>query len=80
MNLYLLSQEQNNDWDTYDSCVVVANSPEEARWIRPDGSSWGGDLRHRGWAFSPDKVTVSLIGTAIDQEIGSVVIASFNAG
>jgi hypothetical protein len=80
MNLYLLSQEQNNDWDTYDSCVVVANSPEEARLIRPDGSNWEGNLKYKGWAFSPDKVTVSLIGTAIDQEIGSVVIASFNAG
>jgi hypothetical protein len=80
MNLYLLTQEQNEGWDTYDSCVVVANSPEEARLIRPDGSSWDGDLRYRGWAFTPDKVTATLIGTAIDQEIGSVVIASFNAG
>ncbi len=80
MNLYLLSQNENNGWDTYDSCVVVASSPEEARLIRPDGSNWEGDLTYKGWAFSPDKVIVTLIGTAIDQELGSVVIASFNAG
>lgn len=33
MNLYLISQDVNNDYDTYDSAVVAAESEEEARGI-----------------------------------------------
>lgn len=35
MNLYLLSQEINNGYDSYDSFVVAAESEEEARKIHP---------------------------------------------
>ena len=31
MKLYLLSQDDNNDYDTYDSIVVCAESEEDAR-------------------------------------------------
>ncbi|TGE52979.1 hypothetical protein C6P18_02595 [Weissella confusa] len=31
MNLYKISQDVNDDWDTYDSAVVVAESAEAAR-------------------------------------------------
>ncbi len=34
-NIYLLEQDINFDWDHYDSCVVVADSEEEARHIHP---------------------------------------------
>ena len=30
MNLYLLTQDVNMDWDTYDSAIVCAESEEEA--------------------------------------------------
>lgn len=33
MNLYLLKQEINTGYDTYDSCVVAAESEEDARVI-----------------------------------------------
>jgi hypothetical protein len=42
MNLYLISQSVNNDWDTYDSAVVAAASEDEARLIYPN--NWGEDI------------------------------------
>lgn len=49
MKLYLLSQDINDGWDTYDSCVVCAKSEEEARLIHPsefvthcDDKNWFG--------------------------------------
>ena len=35
MNIYLISQKENNDYDTYDSAVVVAPNEEVARRIHP---------------------------------------------
>lgn len=35
MNLYLISQDFNNDYDAYDSAVVAAKSPKDARTIHP---------------------------------------------
>lgn len=35
MKIYLLSQDRNSWYDTYDSCVVCAESEEEARTIHP---------------------------------------------
>ena len=35
MNIYLLEQNVNNGYDTYDSCVVVAENEEAARNIHP---------------------------------------------
>lgn len=89
MNLYLLTQTENDGYDTYDSCVVAAESPEEAVLINPrgevyrsarDGQKASGWVKGRGsWCASPEQVTVKLIGTAAEGVRG-VVIASFNAG
>jgi len=38
MNLYLISQTQNRNYDTYDSAVVAAESEEHARAIHPSSS------------------------------------------
>jgi hypothetical protein len=35
MNLYLISQNANDDYDTYDSAVVAAKSESDARTINP---------------------------------------------
>lgn len=35
MNIYLLSQDIVNGWDTYDSCVVVAENEIDARATHP---------------------------------------------
>ena len=36
MNLYLLSQDTDTNWDTYDSCVVSAETEEEAQLMHPN--------------------------------------------
>lgn len=78
MNLYLLSQDENNGYDTYDSVVVAAKSENDARNIKPDGSVWG--ARYSAWCPSPDDVTVQLIGKAVKGTTQGIICASFNAG
>ena len=80
MNIYLLKQSVNTKYDTYDSCVVVANSIEAARQILPSSyEQWG--AQWTGWAYKPEQVSVTLIGVA-DKSYNSeqVICASFNAG
>lgn len=35
MKIFKLSQTLNNDYDTYDSCIVCAENEDEARKIHP---------------------------------------------
>ena len=85
MKLYLLSQQVRTGYDTYDSCVVAANSEEEARHISPNGEintskeadPW--DFCYYTWCI-PEKVTVEEIGTAHPSIKKGVICASFNAG
>lgn len=47
MKLWLISQNVNHNYDTYDLAVVAANTEEEARHTYPD--NWGGsDARWNG--------------------------------
>lgn len=72
--IYLISQNENTDYDTYDSAVVVADSEEVAKMIQPSPYSYC------SWA-SPEKVKVSYIGEADERfKTGDVICASFNAG
>ncbi len=81
MKLYLLSQDENNGYDTYDSCVVAADSIKAARQIYPSGN-WPARANKYGdiWATSPKNVKVERIGTAKPGTKAGVVLASFNAG
>ena len=86
MYLYLIKQRVNNNYDTYDSAVVIASSEEEAKTIHPSGyrwekEEWGTDCwgAIAEWT-TPENVAVVLIGTATSGKIGDVVVASFNAG
>lgn len=74
MNLYLIEQNYNNNWDTFDSAVVVAKSLKAAVNISP---SYEGDS-----AWAPvEYVTATYLGRAGSKMIeGDVVCASFNAG
>lgn len=79
-NLYLLTQNENNGYDTYDSCIVVSDTEENARLISPDpyrGFTYGGT-----WANSIDEVKAIKIGICNNPEysIGDVILSSFNAG
>lgn len=77
--LYLLTQDENTGWGTYDSCVVCAHNEEEARSIHPDGAWILGMFVNRKWATEPENVKVELIGEAKGQMVG-VILSSFNAG
>lgn len=74
MNLYLISQSVNNDYNTYDSAVVAAPDEETARNTYPGWGEWD----YGRWARYRSDVKVELIGQT-DREAG-VILASFNAG
>ncbi len=86
MNLYLISQNVNSGYDTYDSAVVCAESEERARFVNPDGSDdWDGKvvMCNDGtiwddWCNAED-VQVEYIGKA-KEGVKGVVCTSFNAG
>ncbi len=79
MKLWIIWQEENNGYDTYDSAVVAAENEEAARLTLPSEYGTWGD-RHPDWASTPDKVNVRLIGEALPEVVAGVVCASFNAG
>jgi hypothetical protein len=96
MNLYLISQAENTDYDSYDSAVVAAVSEEEARNMSPDydsNKSWNPPGKgifmdwaaakaspFKDWATSPANVEVRLLGVAAPGVERGVICASFNAG
>ncbi len=91
MNLYLITQEQNTGWDSYDSAVVCAPDEETARHMHPSGSQtegydrplklwWEAKYPHGSWARDLEAVAVKLIGEAAADVAEGIVCASFNAG
>lgn len=86
MNLYKISQDVNNDWDTFDSAVVVADSAEEAKKIFPRFTNsdidnlnnfqfltliFGDENNIDMWA-KPEDVKVELIGVADNDFLNSL--------
>ena len=85
MKLYRLSQTVNNNYDTYDSCIVAAESEEEAAKIHPgwyDGTTdwWENSYEGSCWCYSIEDVECEYIGEAAEHITKGVVLASFNAG
>ena len=95
MKLYLISQDINNRYDTYDSAVVVAESEYEAKRTHPDGfatytknGKWigtykqGGEYEYRSnnWVEPDDVEKVSVKYLGETDLEKGVVLASFNAG
>jgi len=83
MNIYLISQDENNDYDTYDSAVVIAKDEHAARLTKPGGvragEVWNGTVdQYSSWTDAKN-VTVKFIGVSLSHEPG-IVCASFNAG
>ncbi len=81
MNIYLLTQDINNDYDTYDSVVVSAETEEEARLMHPRGY----DITEAcslddSWVRLDqiDRIKVTLIGVSCMRKC--VILSSFNAG
>jgi len=83
MNIYLIEQSKNMDYDTYDEAVVYARSEEEARMIHPEDHGkpvTNEDIRWSSWA-KYDDIKATLIGTTkADVKAGDVICSSFNAG
>lgn len=87
MNLYLISQESNNTYDTYDSAVVAAETEEAARMIHPGSilektrlADWNGKARDYDSWTDAEQVSVVLLGVAKEGTKAGVICASFNAG
>jgi hypothetical protein len=92
MKLYRISQSVNNDYDTYDSAVVAAETGEKARNTHPSGHGivdWekavglvrGKHKYYSGtWCWNIDDVQVEYIGEADKNVKAGVVVASYNAG
>jgi hypothetical protein len=87
LKLYLLTQNDNTDYDTYDSCVVVAKSEDDARKIHPYGDVYSDISKFNEWQYyttwtkNPEKVSVQYLGVA-DKSLkeNEVICSSFNAG
>ncbi len=79
MNLYLLTQDDQRGYDTFDSCVVAAPDEEAARNTHPQGAKFWG-VSFNTWARSPERVQVKLLGAAVDGTLAGLILASFNAG
>lgn len=80
MKLFLISQNQNEDYDTYDSAVVAALDEETARQTDPStGGQKDWSDRYSSWCNGPQHITVRYLGEAVDVDPG-IVCASFNAG
>ena len=79
MKIYLLEQIENNDYETYDSCIVCAESVEDAKCITPQGMEFGKYVSSF-WAFTKKGITCTELGTANKNLKRGVLNASFNAG
>jgi hypothetical protein len=80
MNIYLLSQDINNGFDTYSDAVVVANHDDEARHIHPGGINRPVEYWADEWVL-PQFVTVEYIGVASARfTTPAVICASYRAG
>lgn len=77
MQVYLLTQNHNNNWDTFNGCVVRAENEEEARNTHPSGGKW----EYSDWVRSPESVKVEWIGEDHSPTAKSgVILASYISG
>lgn len=96
MRLWLIRQDVNNGYDTYDSAVVAAETEDAARRTNPGGwRFWSDEHSHwmhkypdgrvekdsdDTWADDIETVSVALLGEAEPNTPAQVICASFNAG
>ena len=83
MNLYLISQDENEDYDTYDSAVVAAKDEQSARltnpgWM-PEGEVWDGTVDGYSEWTNAGNVSVKLIGVS-NSDVAGIICSSYNAG
>jgi hypothetical protein len=87
MKLWLIWQNKNSEYDSYDSAVVAAETEEAARMMHPGRFSsenydkpWDGqDEGWSSWCAAKD-VNVEYLGEAKEGQMADVIVSSFNAG
>lgn len=88
MKLWLIIQDKNNNYDTYDSAVVASETKGEAKLMHPkNGKDIRGDVREKSegyswdsWVKDPNDVKCFYIGEAKKGTKKGVICASFNSG
>ena len=80
MKLYLLSQDENNDYDTYDAFIVCAENEADARTFKPDNTMFNPERDSGAWTKNESAITCQEIGVANKNQERGVILASFNAG
>ena len=80
MKLYHVSQDENNDYDTFSDFVVCCESEEEARNTHPGNGVDPWNDRNSGWCKSPYGTEVKYIGEAANDIQKGIICSSFRAG
>jgi hypothetical protein len=82
MNIYLISQTENCDYDTYDSFICFALDEQDARQMHPSGDNeaWLDSFDSSSWCSTPDQANVVFIGNNPAIEEPSIILCSYNAG
>lgn len=85
MMLFLISQEVNSGYDTFDSAIVAAEESADAATISPyqylaDAKDGKFEEGNYVWATKVSDVRVKYIGEAAADMKRGVILASFNAG
>lgn len=80
MKLYLLTQNENNTYDTYDACVVCAKNEADAKTITPRGKVFKEFEQWTDWANTTSGITCEEIGEANSEQQRGVILSSFNVG
>lgn len=80
MKLFLIWQEENNGYDTYDSAVVCAKDESDAKTMHPASGENIVNDEFGCWVRNTELVFVKYIGTAVKGTERGVICASFNAG
>lgn len=80
MKLWLLSQDVNSGYDTFDSFVVACNTAEEALNSLPSDDKYVRDHPDSYWTSDHSEITVKYLGEAAPGLQPGLICASFNAG
>ena len=81
MNIFKVERTDKVGYDEYDSFVIIAESENEARVTDPSGKPVE-DSIFSSWVKvrDLDKLIVTLIGVANEDQEPGIVLTSFNAG
>lgn len=80
LNLYLVSQTENQDYEAFSAFIVAAESEEEAKSFDPYGGKMDWTAWNWHWCLTEKAVKVKLIGKAAKEQASEVILASSHTG